>query len=121
MSVADISGPPQGHQAPAGGGSCAAPDQAAPLPASVDLAKETVITGTVVSGVGSPVSGAYVRLLDATGEFTAEVVTSAEGDFRFFAAPGRWTVRALSRAGNGDVAVSAEQGFNQVTLSVVHS
>ena len=35
-----------------------------------------------------PVPGAYVRLLDGTGEFTAEVVTSATGDFRFFAAPG---------------------------------
>ena len=33
--------------------------------------------------------GAYVRLLDRTGEFTAEVPTSATGQFRFFAAPGR--------------------------------
>ena len=46
-------------------------------------------------------AGAFVRLLDATGEFTAEVVTSPAGDFRFYAAPGSWTVRALSRAGNG--------------------
>jgi hypothetical protein len=88
------------------------------LPASVDLAKETVIAGTVVADGGSPVGGAYVRLLDATGEFTAEVVTSEQGDFRFFAAPGRWTVRALSRAGNGDVQVAAGHGLNQLTLSV---
>ena len=69
---------------------CGAPDQAAPLPASVDVEKETVITGVVQAG-DTPVGGAYVRLLDASGEFTAEVVTSAAGQFRFFAAPGTWT------------------------------
>ena len=57
---------------------------------------------------GSPVGGAFVRLLDGTGEFTAEVVASASGDFRFFAAPGTWTVRALSRSGNGEAEVTAE-------------
>ena len=41
---------------------------------------------------------AYVRLLDSGGEFTAEVVSSDSGDFRFFAAPGSWTVRALAPA-----------------------
>jgi hypothetical protein len=96
---------------------CAAPDQSAPIPASVDVTKETVIAGTVVADA-TPVGGAYVRLLDATGEFTAEVVTSPEGAFRFFAAPGRWTLRALSRAGNGDAEVSADRGINQVTLPV---
>ena len=43
-----------------------------------------------------PVPRAYVRLLDGTGEFTAEVQASATGKFRFFAAPGDWTLRALS-------------------------
>jgi hypothetical protein len=43
-----------------------------------------------------PVSGAYVRLLDRTGEFTAEVPTSATGHFRFFAGPGEWTLRTLA-------------------------
>ena len=57
------------------------------------------------SQCGAPVAGAYVRLLDVTGEFAAEVVTSAAGQFRFFAAPGTWTVRALSRQGNGDTLV----------------
>ncbi len=97
---------------------CGAPDQSAPLPAAVDLEKETVITGVVRSGT-EPVSGAYVRLLDSTGEFTAEVVTSAAGQFRFFAAPGTWTLRALSRAGNGDATVSAARGLNEVAVSVV--
>jgi hypothetical protein len=96
---------------------CAAPDQAAPLPASVDLTKETVITGVVRAGE-EPVGGAYVRLLDVGGEFTAEVVTSPAGEFRFFAAPGKWTLRALSRRGNGDATISAERGVNQVALGV---
>ena len=97
---------------------CGAPDQSAPLPASVDLEKETVITGVVTADGGAPVAGAYVRLLDATGEFTAEVVTSAAGQFRFFAAPGSWTLRALSRAGNGDAQVTADRGVTEVSLSV---
>ena len=97
---------------------CAAPDQSAPIPASVDLQKETVITGIVSNAEGEAVGGAYVRLLDSTGEFTAEVVSSPEGVFRFFAAPGSWTLRALSRHGNGDLAVDATRGVNEVGLSV---
>ncbi|HZN76917.1 MAG TPA: DUF1416 domain-containing protein [Micromonosporaceae bacterium] len=98
---------------------CAAPDQAAPLPASVDLEKETVISGVVVAAAdGLPVAGGYVRLLDATGEFTAEVVTSPAGQFRFFAAPGTWTLRVLSRSGTGDAAVTVDRGLNELTLTV---
>lgn len=96
---------------------CAAPDQSAPLPASVDLNKETVISG-VVEVDGQPVSGAYVRLLDASGEFTAEVVTSPEGVFRFFAAPGSWTLRALARAGEGSTEVTAAVGQNTVSVTL---
>ena len=62
MAISDVAG-------------CAAPDQSAPIPASVDLEKETVITGVVRNADEELVGGAYVRLLDATGEFTAEVVT----------------------------------------------
>jgi hypothetical protein len=97
---------------------CAAPDQSAPLPAGVDLQKETVITGIVTNADDEAVGGAYVRLLDSTGEFTAEVVTSPQGVFRFFAAPGSWTLRALSRHGNGDLTVDAARGVNEVGLSV---
>lgn len=61
----------------------------------VNVAKEAVIQGQVTRG-GEPVSGAYVRLLDSTGEFTAEVPTSATGHFRFFAGDGNWTLRTLA-------------------------
>ena len=54
----------------------------------VDVAKEAIIQGQVVRD-GEPVGNAYVRLLDRTGEFTAEVPTSATGHFRFFAGEGR--------------------------------
>ncbi len=85
---------------------CGAPPQSPTLPAGVDLEQETVIYG-VVSQAGAPVAGAYVRLLDSTGEFTAEVVTSATGDFRFFAAPGSWTLSVLHRDGKVRAQVNA--------------
>ncbi|MDP9418070.1 MAG: DUF1416 domain-containing protein [Actinomycetota bacterium] len=78
--------------------------------AGVDTPKETVIQG-VVTREGQPVGGAYVRLLDGSGEFTAEVPTSATGHFRFFAAPGEWTLRTLAPgAAPVDRRVVAAQG-----------
>jgi uncharacterized GH25 family protein len=61
----------------------------------VDVDKEAIIQGQVMRD-GQPVGGAYVRLHDKDGEFTAEMPTSDAGEFRFFAAPGRWTVRTLA-------------------------
>ena len=61
----------------------------------IDVAKESVIQGIVTHG-DEPVGNAYVRLLDRTGEFTAEVPTSATGHFRFFAGDGAWTLRTLA-------------------------
>ena len=76
----------------------------------VNVAKESVIQG-VVTRDDQPVGNAYVRLLDWTGEFTAEVPTSATGHFRFFAAPGEWTLRTLApKADTRDVKVVAQQG-----------
>ena len=88
-----------------------------PATEGLDLTDEAVVQGVVLRD-GSPVSGAYVRLLDGGGEFTAEVPTSATGQFRFFAAPGSWTLRALSRHGNGDLTLDATRGVNEVGLSV---
>ena len=97
---------------------CAPPQQTADLPAGVDLSKETVISGSVVKG-DSPVAGAYVRLLDATGEFVAEVVSGDGGEFRFFAAPGAWTVSVLSREGSVRREVRAlEPGLVEVTATL---
>jgi hypothetical protein len=88
---------------------CGAPVQELSLE-GIDVAVETIIQGTVTRD-GQPAGGAYVRLLDATGEFTAEVVTSATGAFRFFARPGEWTVRALGSGGaKADAQVAARQG-----------
>jgi hypothetical protein len=97
---------------------CAAPEQTAELPAGIDLAKEIVLSGKVTAD-GNAVGGAFVRLLDSSGEFTAEVVSSPDGDFRFFAAPGQWTVRALHRTGNGETTVTADgPGLHPVAVSV---
>lgn len=77
----------------------------------------TVVEGSVVRDTG-PVERAFVRLLDAKGEFTAEVATDSEGGFRFFASPGKWTVRVLSTLGTHDVAVLAAPGRNEVAVHV---
>ena len=61
----------------------------------VDVEHQAIIQG-IVTRDDQPVSGAYVRLLDRTGEFTAEVPTSATGQFRFFAGDGQWTLRTLA-------------------------
>ncbi|HET9873598.1 MAG TPA: DUF1416 domain-containing protein [Propionibacteriaceae bacterium] len=77
--------------------------------AGIDVTKEAVIQGRVLRG-GSPVAGAYVRLLDADGEFTAEVPTSATGHFRFFAGDGTWTLRTLAPGAQADRRVVASRG-----------
>ena len=81
----------------------------------VNVAKEAVIQGQVLrggaDGGGEPVGNAYVRLLDRTGEFTAEVPTSATGHFRFFAGDGEWTLRTLApKAEPVDTQVTATTG-----------
>ena len=85
----------------------------------VDVGTEAVVQG-VVTRSGQPVGGAYVRLLDERGEFTAEVPTSATGQFRFFAAPGEWTVRTLApRAAPVDRSVTAARGeVTELTVAV---
>ena len=71
---------------------------------------EAVIQGQVTRE-GEPVPNAYVRLLDRSGEFTAEVPTSATGHFRFFAGDGEWTLRTLApKAEPVDTRVTAAVG-----------
>jgi hypothetical protein len=88
---------------------CSAPDQDTLEPIAAG-GRESVIQGRVVRA-GSPLGGAYVRLLDGTGEFTAEVQASATGQFRFYAAPGQWTLRTLAPGTSPvDTSVTAAQG-----------
>lgn len=75
----------------------------------INVTKEAVIQGRVLRH-GDPVAGAYVRLLDEGGEFTAEVPTSATGHFRFFASDGTWTLRTLAPGATAERAVVAHRG-----------
>ncbi|MEU3272442.1 DUF1416 domain-containing protein [Saccharomonospora sp. NPDC006951] len=96
---------------------CGAPAQTATA-ADEDTGGQVVVAGTV-TGEAGPIGGAYVRLLNADGEFAGEVQASQEGDFRFYAAPGDWTVRALHRSGNGQAAVTAEgPGVHKVSIGI---
>ena len=96
---------------------CGAPEQTA-VDTTADTNGQVVVAGKV-RGDDGPVGGAYVRLLNGDGEFTGEVQASADGDFRFYAAPGEWTVRALHRTGNGQATVTANgPGLHQLAIAV---
>jgi Protein of unknown function (DUF1416) len=57
--------------------------------------KEAIIEGQVLRA-DAPVSKGYARLLGTGDEFVAEVPLGEDGGFRFFAAPGEWTLRVLA-------------------------
>jgi hypothetical protein len=82
-----------------------------------DLTREAVIQG-IVTRDGRPVVPAYVRLLDSGGDFTAEVPTDDDGVFRFFAAPGSWTLQVLVPGANVERQVVASVG--EITDLQVH-
>jgi len=77
-----------------------------------EIGAQSVIEG-VVSRDDDPLPGAYVRLLDSSGEFTAEVQTDDAGRFRFYAAPGTWTLRTLA-AGSTTADQAVDVGSGQV-------
>ncbi len=87
---------------------CGAPDQDT-LPSLEVSAAEAVVHGHVRRD-GDPLPGAYVRLLGSSGDFTAEVQSSATGYFRFYAAAGDWTLRTLAPGQSVDTPVTAVQG-----------
>ena len=67
-----------------------------------------------VTREGAPVSTGYARLLGSGDEFVAEVPLGDDGGFRFFAAPGSWTLRVLAPNGlRAEQSVQADNG--QVT------
>jgi hypothetical protein len=101
-----VTGEPQGCGAPAGG-----------VAVTGNSSGEAIIEGTVTVG-GAPVHVGYARLLNDGGEFVAEVPLGADGGFRFFAAPGTWTVRVLApRGARAEKTVSADRG-RTTTLAV---
>jgi hypothetical protein len=82
----------------------------------IDVTTQTIIQGVVLrdgdDGVpnGAPVGNAHVRLLDRDGEFTAELPTNLQGQFRFFAAPGSWTLVVQAPGVRVEHQITAAQG-----------
>ncbi|HXP19172.1 MAG TPA: DUF1416 domain-containing protein [Streptosporangiaceae bacterium] len=71
---------------------------------------QAVVQGHVTSS-GTPVRTGYARLLNADGEFVAEVPLGEDGGFTFYAAPGSWTLRVLAPGGvRVEQPVSADLG-----------
>jgi len=83
----------------------------------IDVTTQTIIQGVVLKagddGVpnGTPAGNAHVRLLDRNGEFTAELPTNLQGQFRFFAAPGIWTLVVQAPGARVEQQVTAAQGI----------
>jgi hypothetical protein len=102
---------PQGCGAPAGG-----------VAVTGNSSGEAIVEGRVTKE-GAPVAVGYARLLNDGGEFVAEVPLGEDGGFRFFAAPGTWTVRVLAPGGaRADETVSADYGRTatlRVSISAV--
>ncbi|HSR83963.1 MAG TPA: DUF1416 domain-containing protein [Streptosporangiaceae bacterium] len=86
---------------------CGAPAGGAPVK---DAGNQAIVQGRVTKD-GAPVQVGYARLLNAGGDFVAEVPLGEDGGFRFFAAPGDWTLRVLAPGGvKADCGVSAAIG-----------
>jgi hypothetical protein len=90
---------------------CGAP--AGGVSVSAATGTQAVVEGRV-SHDGAPVATGYARLLGTGDEFVAEVPLGEDGGFRFFAAPGSWTLRVLAPGGlRAERSVDADYG--QVT------
>jgi hypothetical protein len=91
--------PAQGCGAPAGG-----------VSATAAVGNQAVVEGRVTRD-GAAVGTGYARLLGTGGEFVAEVPLGEDGGFRFFAAPGPWTLRVLAPGGvRAERSVQADYG-----------
>jgi Protein of unknown function (DUF1416) len=90
---------------------CGAP--AGEVSAATAAGSQAVVEGRVVHR-GTAVCTGYARLLGTGDEFVAEVPLGDDGGFRFFAAPGSWTLRVLAPGGlRAERSVQADYG--QVT------
>ncbi len=87
---------------------CGAP--AGGVSASAAAGNQAVVEGKVTRE-GAAVSTGYARLLGTGDEFVAEVPLGSDGGFRFFAAPGWWTLRVLAPGGlRAERSVEADHG-----------
>lgn len=77
-----------------------------------DAGNQAIVQGRVTRD-GAPVVVGYARLLNADGDFVAEVPLGDDGGFRFFAASGQWTLRVLAPGG-----ISADRGVSAATGQV---
>jgi len=103
MGVEETAAP--SAQAAAGG--CGAPAGGAAISGA---GNQAIVQGKVTRA-GAPVQVGYARLLNVGGDFVAEVPLGEDGGFRFFAAPGDWTLRVLAPGGiRTDRAVTAATG-----------
>jgi hypothetical protein len=102
MSPTHLPNPPQGCGAPAGG-----------VSAPATAGSQAIVEGRVTRD-GAAVATGYARLLGTGDEFVAEVPLGDDGGFRFYAAPGSWTLRVLAPGGlRAERPVQADYG--QVT------
>jgi hypothetical protein len=74
---------------------------------------QAVVEGRVIRE-GAPVTTGYARLLGSGDEFVAEVPLGDDGGFRFFAAPGSWTLRVLA-PGGARAERSVQADYGQIT------
>ncbi len=107
---------PAGASGQASAGGCGAPAGGAVL---TNAGNQAIVQGKVTSA-GAPVQVGYARLLNSGGDFVAEVPLGADGGFRFFAAPGDWTLRVLAPGGiRTDRTVTAATGeIRELEVSV---
>ena len=92
------------------GDGCGAPAGGVPVSAASNAGTQAVVEGRVVRD-NAPLTTGYARLLGTGDEFVAEVPLGEDGGFRFFAAPGTWTLRVLAPGGaRAEQSVSAETG-----------
>jgi Protein of unknown function (DUF1416) len=90
------------------GDGCGAPAGGVSAPATVG--SQAIVEGRVVHD-GAAVATGYARLLGTGDEFVAEVPLGDDGCFRFFAAPGSWTLRVLAPGGlRAERSVQADYG-----------
>ena len=92
---------------------CGAPAGGVPVAAATSAGDQAIVEGQVLRD-NAPLSTGYARLLGTGDEFVAEVPLGDDGGFRFFAAPGSWTLRVLAPGGlRAERSVQADYG--QVT------